>query len=262
MRVLATALGLGGAAAVLALGGATAVPLIGASGLALVAAAGVAPLRYRDRAVIVLGFSLPLLLLHVLGEASSTGAARHGALLGLGVAGLSGALFFRAEHRASRVARVLVGVGIAACATWMAVSGVLASAVVRSWHWQAWVPAALAVSLVGLLCLSLLAFMAPSSGGGCRAWGASLLGWYALALGAWVTAAAWPGGGAAAAAGASAGGAGGAGTADALRSGATTAVGAAVSATLVALAMSQVLASVSARQRPGEGGRGPQPPPP
>jgi hypothetical protein len=237
MRVAAAVLGMGGAAAVLALGGAAPVPLVGAAGLVLVAAAGVAPLRYRDRAAIVLTLSLPLLLLNVLSEASSTGAARHGVLLGLGVSGLAGALFFRAEHRASKVARALVGVGIATCIAWIAVSGMLGSTVVTSWQWQAWLPAALALSLVTLLCLSLLAFMAPNSGGGCRTWASSLLGWYALALGTWVAGAAWPGGGLE-----------GAGPA-AVRGGAMSAVGAAVTAALVALAMSQVLASVSARPR-------------
>ena len=110
---------------------------------------------------------------------------QHGAALGavvllMGVTLLGTALVFRGWHRGSALARLLVGIGIVVCATWLATSGQIERLVAPADAWQSWLGPALELLLVAVLLLSLLAFMDSRSTGACGVWGGVLLGWYTL----------------------------------------------------------------------------------
>jgi len=98
----------------------------------------------------------------------------------IGVLLLSMALLFRSWHRASLLARALVALGASVCAGWLAMSDGLQKLLILEAGWQRWLPSVLPLPLAIVLLLSLLAFMDSRATGGCVAWAALLLGWYAL----------------------------------------------------------------------------------
>ncbi|MGD8863511.1 MAG: hypothetical protein PVI30_26085, partial [Myxococcales bacterium] len=69
--------------------------------------------------------------------------------------------------------------GLSVCVGWLWMARVLETLTILEIHWQAWLPTVLQVPFALLLMLSLLAFMDSRSTGGCAAWSALLLSWYA-----------------------------------------------------------------------------------
>ena len=179
IRVAAAALGAVGAIAVLTVAGPTPAALGIAAALALVAALGIVPLDYRQRAVGLLAVALPgALAASIL--AAPRGGVPHGGLLALMVSGLAGALYFRAEYRASRLARGLVAAGVGLGAIWLIASGALSRVAAMEASWQSWLPITLGAALAVVLALALLGFMTHNSTGGCAAWATMLLVWLAV----------------------------------------------------------------------------------
>lgn len=196
IRVAAVGLGSGGAAAVLAVAGLTPVSVTIAVALALLAVLGLARLDYRQRAAGLLAVALPGVCATSLLGASDQ-SIPDGTLLALAVSGLAGALYFRAEYRASRLARGLVAAGVLLGAIWLGVSGALPHLANVDAVWQSWLPALLGASLAVILGLALLGFMTQNSTGGCAAWATTLLLWLAAYEAAEHTAALFPSSGAA-----------------------------------------------------------------
>jgi hypothetical protein len=128
--------------------------------------------------------------------AAPHGGVPHGGLLGLTTGGLAGALYFRAEYRASRLARGLIAAGVAAGALWLAMSGALTGIGAIGAAWQSWLPALLGAALAPVLLLALLGFMTEHSTGGCGLWGTALLVWLACYENAAHAAQVFPAGGA------------------------------------------------------------------
>ncbi|MGE3634605.1 MAG: hypothetical protein AB7P00_32200, partial [Sandaracinaceae bacterium] len=101
------------------------------------------------------------------------------------------ALWFRASHWCSRPARVLVGLGLAACLAHAFGHG-LDALVVHTLDWQAWIGPALSWLFVGTVVFSVLTFLDPHGSGGAWVAGGALLGWLALdAIGS-MALATWP----------------------------------------------------------------------
>lgn len=169
LRWGALGVGAAGAAGVLALGGASLGALLLAGVLAACAVAGVVPLAPTTRGV--------LLAVLATGGTALAGWMRMdetaSAPLLVGCITISAsALFFRAAHRASGLARALVAVGLAASAGWLALTGGVEALVVESLAWQAWVGPVLRLTLGLVIVSSLLTFLDPTGHGG--AWGAGL----------------------------------------------------------------------------------------
>jgi len=179
IRVAAVAVGGAGAAAVLIVAGLAPVSLAVAVAMLVVAALGLAPLDYRRRAYALVAVALPAIVATSF-LAAARGGVAHGGLLAMMVSGLAGALYFRAEYRASRLARGLVGLGVSAGATWLALSGALGRLTTLDAAWQSWLPVLLATSLALVLALALLGFMTHNSTGACSAWATTLLVWFAI----------------------------------------------------------------------------------
>jgi len=179
IRVAAVAVGGAGAAAVLIVAGLAPVSLAVAVAMLVVAALGLAPLDYRRRAYALVAVALPAVVATSF-LAAARGGVAHGGLLAMMVSGLAGALYFRAEYRASRLARGLVGLGVSAGATWLALSGALGRLTTLDAAWQSWLPVLLATSLALVLALALLGFMTHNSTGACSAWATTLLVWFAI----------------------------------------------------------------------------------
>lgn len=175
-RALATLAALAGAAAV-----ASVVGVEGAGGGLLAAFVGLgtmalAPMPYGIRAAGLAligsgGFTATL-------WARSADGARDEVLPAMLVILTAAALFFRAWHRGSALARILVGLGIALGVSWLAMGAGMAELSQVEVHWQSWGPQVLKLLLAVLLLLSLLAFMDARSTGGAEAWAAGLLLWY------------------------------------------------------------------------------------
>lgn len=115
-------------------------------------------------------------------------------VLGLGVVVLAMALLFRSWHRASLLARALVGVGLALCAGWLWSSHALQRLLVLDSNLQAWFGPVLCVPFALLLMLSLLAFMDSRSTGACMLWAGLLLVWYGIHDWAALAVRYWPAG--------------------------------------------------------------------
>ena len=178
IRVAALALGAGGALAAGLVGGPGFGTLTVAAALALVGALGLAPLAYRGRALALFAVAAPTLLSATV-LAAPHGGVPHGGLLGLTASGLAGALYFRAEYRASRLARGLIAAGVAAGVVWLAMSGALTALGAIEAAWQSWLPALLGATLAPMLLLAMLGFMTEHSTGGCGLWATALLVWLA-----------------------------------------------------------------------------------
>jgi hypothetical protein len=102
------------------------------------------------------------------------------------------ALFFRAAHRTSKLARVLAGLGLFATAGWLVLAGGLDSMVVESLHWQDWVEP-VSHALLGLVALlAVLSFLDPTGHGGAWIAGSAFLAWLALDAAGTSAVMAWP----------------------------------------------------------------------
>ena len=185
------ALGLGAAGAVgtIALGGTALGPMVLASVLACCALAGLAPLSAPQRGV-------ALAILGVVGTAL-VGWERIAdepdlPLLAFGVTLASSALLFRAAHRTSRLARVLVAIGLASVAAWLVLTGGLDALVVESFAWQHLVGPGVRAVLGITVVAGVLTFLDPTGHGGAWIVGAALIGWLALDVSAAMAVAAWP----------------------------------------------------------------------
>ncbi len=182
------AVGAAGAIAILAAGGGSLVGLLLAAVLAACAVVGAAPLEPARRTVILASVA-------TLGTATSawlrSDEPSAPLLLGCLVVA-SSALFFRAAHRTSRLARALVGVGVGATALWLTLTGGVESLVVTSLEWQVWVGPALRVALGAAVVSTLLTFLDPTGHGGAWIAGGSLLVWSALDASGAVARALWP----------------------------------------------------------------------
>lgn len=149
---------------------------------ALCAAAGLAPLAPSARGVALAalgagGAAWVAWLSHVAASSAGTGL-----LVGCVVLTTS-ALFFRAAHNRSRLARALVSVGLLATAVWLGLTGGVDALVVESLEWQAWVGPSSRLLLAAIAVLSLLTFLDPSAPGGAWVAGFALLAWLVVATG-------------------------------------------------------------------------------
>lgn len=188
-------LGAGGAVGTILIGG-FAPPAMGLAALfALCAVAGLAPLtpELRGGALATIG-SAGLAWVGWLQAVES-----HATPLLLGCITITAsALFFRASHVTSRFARLLVGVGLFATASWLVLTGGIDALVVETVAWQSFVGPASHVLLGSIALLAILSFLDPTSHGGAWVAGFALLGWLAVDAGGMVTLAAFPQRGAAA----------------------------------------------------------------
>lgn len=179
VRVSLAVLGLFGFAAAMLLVGPLAFGAVIGGAFAGLAALGVVLMAYQARAAAtaaIAGVGLAVTTWNRLQH----GAELEAVVLLMGVTLLATALVFRGWHRGSPLARMLVAIGIAVCATWLATSGRIEQLVAPGNAWQAWLGPAVALTLVAVLMLSLLAFMDARSTGGCGVWAGVLLGWYTL----------------------------------------------------------------------------------
>lgn len=156
---------------------------------ALCAVAGVVPLEAELR-----GAALGLIGASGAGWLGYLSAAEGGAtpLLIACITLTVAALLFRAEHRKSRMARVLVGVGLTAIAGYLVLTGGLDGMIVQSLAWQSWVVPASRLVLAAAVLLGALTFLDPHGHGGAWLLGGSLLGWLALDACGSLLVATWP----------------------------------------------------------------------
>jgi hypothetical protein len=109
----------------------------------------------------------------------SLGASHDDPVLAAACALLPAALLFRHWYRASPTARALVAGSLVFAVAWAAMTshrGLLT----LGFSWESWLPA-LAWYVFGILCLlSLLAFMADETTGGCGVWALGVSVWFAL----------------------------------------------------------------------------------
>lgn len=188
------ALGLGtiGALGTIALGGTGLGPLVLASLLACAAVAGVVPIKPEQR-----GVALAVLGLAGAGFAGWWRMAHDPAapLLAFSVILTASALLFRAAHRTSRMARVLVGIGLATIAAWLVLTGGLDALVVESFAWQHAVGPAARAMLGLVIVAGVLTFLDPNGHGGAWIVGAASIAWLGLDVTATMATGAWPVGG-------------------------------------------------------------------
>lgn len=178
-RSVAVATGVAGALVSALLTGPQGFGLPVGGALLVVAMLGIVPLPYAARALAlaaVSGSGMAVVSWH----GFTAGAVDvQGLILRSGVLVLAMALLFRAWHRGSLLARALVALGVALCAGWLFMSGMLGALLVLDSAAQSWLGPVLSVALVVLLMLSMLAFMDSRATGGCAAWAGLLLGWSA-----------------------------------------------------------------------------------
>lgn len=190
----ALALGAAGAAAVIALGATSTSALTIAGLLGACALLGAVPLRPQIRGV-------GLALIAVAGTALAAsmrvgGDVEPAAPLLVGCVTLSAsALFFRAAHRTARFARALVGIGLAATAAWLVLTGGLEALVVESLAWHHWIFPSLRLLLGLLVVSSLLTFLDPTGDGGAWVAGGGFLVWLGLETIASIAVGVWADGG-------------------------------------------------------------------
>jgi hypothetical protein len=100
-------------------------------------------------------------------------------VLAFTVVGLSTALWLRAWHRGSRLARYLVAGSLVPALGWAAWSG-SGNLLSLDWDLQSWLPPLTWVVFFILCLLSLLAFMDKHTSGACDVWATCLLVWYGV----------------------------------------------------------------------------------
>jgi len=146
---------------------------------ALCAAAGIAPLSPNVRGATLA--TVGTLGAVCVGWMSANTSQRSGTALLIACITLTvSALFFRAAHNRSILARVLVGVGLLATGGWLVLTGGLDELVVQTMAWQSWVEPVSRVALTLIGVLTLLTFLDPSGPGGAWTAAYALLSWLAL----------------------------------------------------------------------------------
>ena len=105
---------------------------------------------------------------------------------------LAAGLFFRAWHRASGLARVMVALGIVLGLSFLWMSEVFTQLTMVDTAWQSWAPRLVAFPFAILLMLSLLSFMNARTTAGATAWATFVLLWYGLHATVKVLQAVWP----------------------------------------------------------------------
>jgi hypothetical protein len=164
-------------------------PIVGAFvGLALL---GLPPMPYAGRAsavATVAGTGLALLLW----TDGTTPGGLSAVLLTVAVTMLAAGLYFRAWHRASALARVIVAAGVLLGALFLWTSGDLADLTLFDTSWQSWLPRLVGLSFGILLMFSLLAFMDARSTGGAAVWASFMLCWLGVHAAVEILHAAWP----------------------------------------------------------------------
>jgi len=191
LRIWSPLLGVLGASAIwlMTRGQGIGLPLAGAfGGLALL---GLPPMPYAGRASAVVTVAATGLALVLWADAGTAGGVPT-IILTIAVATLATGLYFRAWHRASVIARMIVTLGVLTGATFLWMSGDLADLTVFDTAWQSWLPRLMGLSFGILLLLSLLAFMDARSTGGAAVWATFLVCWQALHAGVEVLHFAWP----------------------------------------------------------------------
>jgi hypothetical protein len=173
LRWLGVGLGAAGGCASLLVGGTDAPALAAAGGLFILAIIAALPLSYYARALAVSGLGATGLGFFSAGS-RLRGERLDESLLAGAVFVLGAGLLFRAYHRGSRVARLVVVVGIAALAAWLVLSGGLGTLTHMDAAWQSWAPALPRVALALLGLISLLVFMDASTTAGGRIWASVL----------------------------------------------------------------------------------------
>ncbi len=165
------------------------VPLAGAFiGLTLL---GLPPIPYAARAVAavtIAGCALGVVTWMNLAQTGSSAVVAES----IGLTLLAAALFFRAWHRGSTLARFLVLVGLVVSASWLGTSGALAEMTTLDPWWQSWLPIVLRAPLGLLMMLSLLAFMDERSTGGCEIWATGVVLWAGTNSGVQLLVRFWP----------------------------------------------------------------------
>jgi hypothetical protein len=164
-------------------------PLAGAFfGLALL---GLPPMPYPGRASAVTTVSATGLALVLWTDASRPGGMAN-VTLTLAVTLLATGLLYRAWHRASLLARLLVGIGVLTCAAFLWMSGDVAHLTLFDTSWQSWLPRLVGLSFGIVLMLSLLAFMDARSTGGSAVWSVGVLCWLELHSAVQILLLGWP----------------------------------------------------------------------
>ena len=181
VRWVATILGLIGGAGTLVLLGLSpgGVPI--SSGFAALTTLGMVPMAYLARAAALWLFSalgmFAANLIYYTGTHDSSPLALLTAVILLGQG-----LHFRAWHRSSRAARVLVGLGITGGIAWLSAVFAITDLTRLSGDWRQWAPVVMQIPLGLLLMLSLLAYMDARTTAGCGAWAAGVWVWYGAYL--------------------------------------------------------------------------------
>lgn len=164
-------------------------PLAGA--FCALALLGLPPMPYSGRASAVSTVSATALALLFWSDAPSEGGGSR-FMLTVAVNLLATGLMFRAWHRASVVARIIVGAGIALSSLHLWMSGELQELTLSDITWQSWLPRIVVLVFCLLLLLSLLAFMDARSTGGASVWAAFMLIWQGLHSMVTIVHGAWP----------------------------------------------------------------------
>jgi hypothetical protein len=181
---------LGAAAVALAHGPRALGAPVGAALLAL-CVLGLVPVAYAARAALVVmlsGLGVAAAIAYTVERAQSLQSLA----LMIGVSVLSTALLFRSWHRASVLARALVGLGLCLCGGWLWLGQALTRLLILEGAWQVWLLPVLAVPFAIVLLLSLLAFMDSRSTGACAAWAGCALAWQVVYGWASLAVAGWP----------------------------------------------------------------------
>lgn len=173
LRRLGVTFGIVGGAGAALLGGMDTSSLAAAGGLLALAMIAALPLRYNVRALAISGLAATGLGFF------SAGLRLHGerldeSLLAGAVFVLGAGLLFRAYHRASRMARLVVTLGILALGSYLFLSGGLGTLTHLDGAWQSWAPVVPRIMLALLGLTAILAYMDASSTAGGTIW-ASLL---------------------------------------------------------------------------------------
>lgn len=162
-----------------------------AGAFAALAVLGLPPMPYQGRAAAVTTVSATGLVMLLWSDATEPkGATR--VMLTAAVTLLASGLLFRAWHRASGLARLIVAMGVLLASLFLWISGDLADLTLVDTEWQSWLPRLVALTFAMLLTLSLLAFMDARSTGGSTVWAASVLSWNAVHSAVAIVHDAWP----------------------------------------------------------------------
>ena len=164
-------------------------PLAGA--FCALALLGLPPMPYSGRASAVSTVSATALALLFWSDAPSEGGGSR-FMLTVAVNLLATGLLFRSWHRASLVARIIVGAGITLSSLYLWLSGELQELTLADVTWQSWLPRIVGFLFCMLLLLSLLAFMDARSTGATGAWAGFTLIWQVMHAAVTIMHAGWP----------------------------------------------------------------------